>query len=251
MRWLSLIAAATSLGSRDVRAEHVHADTSSGSQLSAAVALVVAQYETLVYGGVYEGAIPSLAWVRGRFAVMASAAVYRLEENGRTRTGLGDTMAGVSGVAATTLRGAIGGMVMAMAPTGEKFLGMGHPMVMPSVFARYHAHPMLLAGALGFARALGGEAEHHDHGAWPLVAPMNMSELTWSASGDLMVNPSIMVGGRASGGVPIGAAGATRVIGGLRIAWGQGRLSTAAEVQTGLVGDPFLVRGVLETSMTF
>jgi hypothetical protein len=47
------------------------------------------------------------------------------------------------------------------------------------------------------------------------------------------------------------AEGVERVIGALRVAWGEGRVDTAIEVQAGLAGDPFTVRGVLQTSLRF
>ncbi len=57
---------------------------------------------------------------------------------------------------------------------------------------------------------------------------------------------------RAGGGHPVGNfLGHERVIGAVRFGWGTGRVDTAAEVQTGLVGDPFTIRGLLETALHF
>jgi hypothetical protein len=85
---------------------------------------------------------------------------------------------------------------------------------------------------------------------WPLVEPMNMVEFTWSAGGDVALSDTVHTGARLSGGVPIGN-GDNRIIGALRVAWGQGRFSTAAELQAGIAGDPFNVRGVVSTALSF
>ena len=84
----------------------------------------------------------------------------------------------------------------------------------------------------------------------PVVDPMNMQELTWSASADVDLGQRVQLGGRTLGGIPIGT-GRTRVIGGGRIAWGTPRISTALEAQLGIAGDPFIIRGVLETTLRF
>lgn len=238
------------LGAKGAIADHhhPHADANEArSQFSAQLSLLAAQYDTMTYGGDYEGVIPAIGWSSGRYAAMASMAAYRLEENGRTLAGIGDLMFGGSAM----LTEHVGVMLMAMVPTGEKFLGMGHVMAMPSVFARYHTHPLMLGASLGADRALNGSAEHAGHGAWPLVEPMNMSEIAWSASSDLMVTDTITAGARLSGGVPVGEPGVNRVIGGVRVGWAQGKLTTGAELQAGIIGDPFVVRGVLETSVAF
>jgi hypothetical protein len=101
----------------------------------------------------------------------------------------------------------------------------------------------------GYSRAIGGDTDH-EHGMWPIVEPMNLSELTWSAAGDYAITRGIVGGVRISGGVPIGN-GEDRVVAAVRVAWASGRFTTGGELQAGLVGDPFTVRGVLSTAMTF
>jgi hypothetical protein len=49
----------------------------------------------------------------------------------------------------------------------------------------------------------------------------------------------------------VGLVGHERVIGAGRLGWGSGRVDTAVEVQTGLVGDPFTIRGLVETALHF
>ncbi|HEY0192711.1 MAG TPA: hypothetical protein VGC42_16440, partial [Kofleriaceae bacterium] len=74
--------------------------------------------------------------------------------------------------------------------------------------------------------------------------------VAWSAGADVEVGARVHVGGHLLGGVPIGT-GVNRVIGGGRVGWGTRRVSTGFELQAGLAGDPFSVRGVLETALRF
>jgi len=89
-----------------------------------------------------------------------------------------------------------------------------------------------------------------NHGPSPLVDPMNLQELTWSAGADLDIGHGVQIGGRALGGIPVGG-GLARVIGGGRVALGTPRVSTAFELQLGIAGDPFTIRGVVETALRF
>jgi hypothetical protein len=146
-----------------------------------------------------------------------------------------------------------GAALHVMCPTGSetKGLGMGHVMAMPSAWATWRSRPVTIMASAGYGRALtsvGGA--HHDHGPAPLVDPMNMQELTFRAGADLGVGHGLRVGGSTLGGIPIGT-GITRVIGAGRVAWGTPRVSTALEVQVGLAGDPFTIRGVVETALRF
>jgi hypothetical protein len=128
---------------------------------------------------------------------------------------------------------------------------MGHVMVAPSAWASWRAAPFTVAASGGYGRALvdlGGA--HHDHGSMPLVDPMNLQELTWSAGADIDVGHGLQVGGRTLGAVPLGS-GLARVIAGGRVAWGTPRFSTGFEAQVGLAGDPFTIRGVLDTALRF
>jgi hypothetical protein len=79
---------------------------------------------------------------------------------------------------------------------------------------------------------------------------MNFQELTFTTSGELVLARQLRTGARLSGAVPVGE-GATRVIGGVRVLWTEGRVDTAFEIQAGLAGDPFTVRGVVETALRF
>ena len=65
------------------------------------------------------------------------------------------------------------------------------------------------------------------------------------------MTPTITTGVRAAGGLPTGDGGSARAIAAGRVAWRKGRIDSAFEVQAGLVGDPFNVRGVASTMLSF
>lgn len=237
------------------RADHQHGmvtgSSESGSTMAAGVSLIAAEFDTMNYGGDYQAVVPSVHWASGRLAATGNLGVYRLQENGRELYGAGDAV--VHGQARLTGTGpTTAGVALAVsAPTGDHQdgLGMGHPMVMPAGWARWGSGVIAIDGSLGYGQALAGSI-HHSHGAWPLVEPMNESEVTWTASGNIALAKALHAGGRVSGAVPVGE-GVTRVIGGVRVLWTEGRVDTAFEIQAGLAGDPFTVRGVLETALRF
>jgi len=230
--------------------EH-HQDDS--SEISVGVSMEAAEFNTMVEVGSYQAIVPSLGWMRGRFGASATVGLYHLDENGLSVYGLGDTMiAGHATVVAT--EAAMAGVALhVMAPTGSELenLGMGHVMVMPSLWGAWRSHPLTIVASAGYGRAMTALGSgHHDHGLAPLVDPMNLQELTWSASADLDVGHGVQVGGRTLGGVPIGT-GHLRAIGGGRVAWGTPRITTAFELQLGIAGDPFTIRGVVDTALRF
>ncbi|MEO7731286.1 MAG: hypothetical protein ABIY55_09960 [Kofleriaceae bacterium] len=243
------LAAGVAEADHDMAMSEPHDDSSS---LSVGVAVQAAEFETMSYVGSYQSVTPSLGWMRGRFGASAMLGLYHLEENGLSTYGLGDVMFG--GHAAVIERDALqaGVAVHVMLPTGSELdnLGMGHTMAMPSLWAAWHGEQVAAMASAGYARALTSLEAGHDHGPSPLVDPMNLQELTWSAGADLEVGHHVRLGGHALGGVPIGT-GHTRVIGGGRVSWGTPRVSTAFELQAGIAGDPFTVRGVVETALRF
>jgi hypothetical protein len=222
-----------------------------GSDLSVGLSLEAAEFETALYVGSYQGVAPSVGWMHGALGARATVGLYHLIENGLGTYGVGDAMvAGHATVVATDMLQA-GVALHVMWPTGSETagLGMGHVMAVPSVWATWRSSPVTLSASGGYGRALtalGG----HDHGPMPLVDPMNLQELTWSAGADLDVGHGIRVGGRTFGALPIGT-GVTRVIGAGRVAWGTPRVTTAFELQLGVTGDPFTIRGVVDTALRF
>lgn len=224
-----------------------------GSEISAGVSLEAATYNNMSYVGSYQGAMPEVGWMRGGFGASAMLGLYHLTKNGLSQSGIGDAM--FTGHATVLSIGELtaGVALHVMAPTGSELegFGMGHWMAMPSAWAAWHVERVQLLGSAGYTRALvdlGGE--QHNHGPQPLVDPMNMEELTWSAGADIDVIAGIRIGGRMAGGIPI-STGQERVIGAGRIGWGISRVSTAFELQAGIAGDPFTVRGVVETALRF
>jgi hypothetical protein len=216
------------------------------------VAVVAASYETMDYAGNYEGVLPSVRWSRPRFGVAATAGYYRLEKNGAKLWGQGDLTVHGQVLIAGNARASVGAIAGVMAPiaNGQRGMGMGHVMLMPALYGAYGFERIDVVATAGYSRALGGDLDH-DHGPWPLVEPMLMSEISWSAGGDLRATSDVRVGGRLSGGIPAGGPGETRMVGALRVGWHAGRVDSAAEVQAGLAGDPFTVRGVVSTALSF
>lgn len=256
-RWIGAALAGlfASLTPAVARADHDMAAMSENhqgaSELSVGLSVEAAEFDTTYYVGSYQGVTPSLGWMHGRFGATAMIGLYHLTENGLSRYGAGDAMLG--GMATVVDGEAVhaGVALHVMVPTGSELdnLGMGHMMAMPSLWATWRSAPITVSASTGYGRALTGLGGHN-HGLMPVVDPMNMQELTFSAAADLDVGHGLQLGARTLGGVPIGT-GQTRMVGGGRVAWGTPRLSTGLEVQVGIAGDPFTVRGVLDTALRF
>lgn len=243
------------LASGVARADHDMAtmsDAARGDEVAIGLSVEAAEFDTAFYVGSYQGVAPSLAWMHGRFGASAAIGLYHLSENGASRYGNGDVALG--GLVTVIDREAVhaGAALHVMLPTGSELdnLGMGHTMAMPSLWASWRGAPLTLAASAGYGRALTAIDAGHDHGPAPLIDPMNLQELTWSASADLDVGHGLQLGGRGRGAVPIGT-GRTRMIAGGRVAWGTPRMSTGLELQLGLAGDPFTIRGVVDTALRF
>ncbi len=220
------------------------------------VALVAASYQTQYYGGDYEGAIVGGSWAYRRFSVGASLGSYRLLKNGLEQFGIGDAVANAQATIVATRDARVGVVVALSLPTAAYMsgLGMDHAMAMPAAYGAWKHGRVALAATFGYSRALVSVADvaQHDHGPWPLVEPMNMSELTWSGSGEVALGRGVRCGARLLGGIPIGAMpGHERVVAAARVAWATGRVDTTAELQGGVVGDPFSIRGVVSTALRF
>ena len=241
------------LSAGSAHAEHDHTVEHGGDKraFGAGVSMVAASFDTMFYVGNYQGIMPAVHYTYRRFAIGANTALYRVEKNGGRPYGFGDAIVHGQYVF-TGERDVAAGVSAAMSvPIGDdqRGLGMGHPMLMPALFGSAKLDEISVAGSIGYSRAIGGH-RHHDHGQWPLVDPMNLSELTWSAGGDVAITRGVHSGLRMSGGMPIGE-GEHRIVGAVRTGWTNGRFSTAAELQAGLSGNPFTVRGVLSTAMSF
>lgn len=223
-------------------------DAHDSGNFYAGVSVVAAQFASTFYEGEYQGASATVGWTSERYSVAAMLPAYHLEENGLATDGLGDAM--VHGTAALTRN--FGVVLGVSLPTADGYtgLGMGHTMVMTAATAAWHEGHLGLYASGGFSRAM-TSLENHDHGMWPLVEPMNMSEITWGAAASLDLGRHLQAGAHVTGGVPVEAPGVTRAIAGVRLAWARGRVVTAATLDSGVMGDPFTLRGVVETSLRF
>ncbi|HEX2691183.1 MAG TPA: hypothetical protein VHN14_31440 [Kofleriaceae bacterium] len=223
------------------------------SELSVGISVQAAGFDNTYAVGSYQGIKPSFGWMRGRFGAAATVGLYHLTENGRAVYGLGDVMAAGHATVVVSETLDAGAALHVMVPTGGEtdVFGMGHVMAMPSLWGTWRAHAFTIMASGGYGRAVTSQSgAHQDHGTLPLVDPMNLQELTWSAGADLEIGHGVRVGGRTLGGIPIGM-GHTRASGGGRVAWATSRVSTTFELQCGVVGDPFTMRGVVETSLRF
>jgi hypothetical protein len=256
-RALSVLVLAGTLVPASARADHhgmVMEHGADPSAFGASVALLAASFDTMYYVGDYQGVLPSMSWTHDWFVGGASLPYYHIRTNGLENYGPGDLV--LNGQARLFDRGEVqGGALFAVSfATGDPIagLGMGHDMLMPAAWGSWHHEQLFVSASLGYSRAIVDDSQHHDHGMWPLVEPMNMSEITWSGAGELSLAPGLRAGARLSGGAPVGSLpGHDRIVGTLRVAYGEGRVDTAAELQAGLAGDPFTTRGIVSTSVRF
>lgn len=232
--------------------DHDHATAAPGSTFGASVSLLAASYETVGFVGDYQGIVPAVQWSYDRFGASVGVPLYRLKKNGALYYGPGDLVVHAQASLLGREARSAGVAVAVTAPIGSMRdgLGMGHVMVMPALWGTFGLGTVTLAGSFGYSRALGSEMDH-GHGPSPIVDPMNFSELTWSGGGDVAVARVVRVGAQFTGGIPVVDTGEHRLVGALRVLWTEGRVETSAEVQAGLVGDPFNVRGVVETALRF
>ncbi len=258
MRLLLLAALVLAPGAAWAQHDHGHhghgaREGEEGSRFSAALGVIVATYDAMVFAGDYQGLAVTGRWSRGRFGAAVGLTGYRLEKNGRAVAGIGDLM--LHGRATLLRAGSLtaGAVAMVMAPTGDHHagLGMGHLMLMPGGWIQWAPGRLALAASAGYARGLGDGNIHAEHGGvWPLVDPMNASELSLGASGMVALASSLRAGVRADGAVPLGD-GDARLAAGVRAVWTRGRVETTAELQGGLAGAPFGVRGLVEAAVRF
>jgi hypothetical protein len=263
----AVVIAALAWAPRAAAAQHDHGSHGGGSHghhgdhedvprstFSAAVGVVAASYESMLYEGNYEGLGVSGRWSRGRFAAAIDITGYRLVKNGKAVTGPGDLM--LHGHAMLLRAGTVtgGAVAMIMAPTGDDQagLGMGHVMLMPGAWLQWAPGRVAVAASGGYARGLGDESIHAEHGegSWPLVDPMSFSEITFGASGMVALARSLRAGVRLTGAVPL-RGGTARLATGVRAVWTWGRVETTAELLGGAVGAPFGVHGLLEAAVRF
>ena len=221
--------------------------------------LDAAGYRSTSFEGDYQGLAPALTFVHPRVSALAMLPAYRITRNGRTEFGLGDLAlalrAPVPAWATDRLRAGFG--LAVTLPTGDpgRGLGMGHVMLMPEFWWTHDWGPVQLAGVVGYGRALArAGATAHKHGPSPLVNPMNMSEVEGSLAAIVRLRPRLAVKAAAYGAAPVGDVddpGRARLVVAQGLLITHGALELAAELQLGLLGQPFLARGVLQAGYRF
>ncbi|MEO8700339.1 MAG: hypothetical protein ABI867_09860 [Kofleriaceae bacterium] len=233
---------------------HDHPAEPEAAPVSASIGVVAAAYESMLFEGSYQGVVGTARYTHGRFGAMASIASYRITKNGRAIRGIGDTIVGGDATLLARDGGALGVALALGLPTGNDVegLGMGHYMAMPGVWASYTTHDLTLSLAATYHRGIGDESIHaaHGGGAWPLVEPMNYQEATMTGGLAFQLARVLRSGVRFAGAAPIGD-GDARLTAAWRTVWTQGRIETTFEIGAGLVGDPYSLRGMLETGVRF
>ncbi len=261
MTGLVLLGLAAPAGAEMDHAGMAMSETSVGHAPSdlvvASVGLVAASFSTPYFVGSYQGEATTVSWTHGRVGVAASLPVYHLDENGLGLRGLGDAMLHANADLAAVPWGRVGVMAMVSVPTadGQNGLGMGHWMAMPSVWTTTQIGRVALVASVGFSRSLSGLEDMRGPLGTPMVMsivdPMNMSEITWSGGAAVALGGGVAASAHAMGGHPVEAAGVERVIGAGRLGWSNQRVSTGVELQAGLAGDPFTLRGIVDTAVRF
>lgn len=225
-----------------------------GHAFVASLALVAANYDAPLFQGDYQGAIAGAGWHSKRLGLSVSVPLYRLRKNGLAIEGVGDAMLHLHVTAVASATAGAGFTLMVSAPTGndKTGLGMGHVMAMPGTWAVWSSSRYSVAGMLAFQRALGSANVHSAHATamWPLVEPMNASEVAGSVTAMVALARPLAIGAHADAAVPTGD-GTQRLSLGLRAVWVSGRTETTAGIDRGMIGQPFGLRGTLATSVRF
>lgn len=226
--------------------------------LRVGLAFEVAAYRTSRFEGDYQGLALNVGWVHRWVRLRAGLPAYRLVRNGAEEYGIGDVWLDVrvpiARAANDTVVGGIG--LAATAPTGDasRDLGMGHFMLMPTLWATWRSEQAFIQAQVAYGRALSsdGGAHHGAGGPRPIVNPMNASEVEMAGTGGLILDERIRIRGGAYGAVPVatddGAPRAVAFAGAdLILDW----FDMALEGHLPLAGDPFLAKIVLAVGARF
>jgi hypothetical protein len=198
--------------------------------------------------GHYRGTVASLelAALGGRARVALGA--YQVDW-GQTGQGLGDLQLGVERAVADLGNTKLGLALSATLPTGNvrHDLGMGHAMLMPTAWARWHRDRSSLLAMLLYGTMLG---DQHVHGmAGPIPSPMNAEEVATAVRGGRTFGRTEL-SATISGATPIGE-GSTRGGVGAGARWTFGSTELAVDATAAFGGTPLQARGVVEISRGF
>lgn len=235
-------------------------------------------------GGHYEGGSFGFALLHEYVAAEVALPVYGIERDGQRDRGIGDLLLGARAPVyrlrrAERERFAIGPEIAVTLPTGDsdKALGMGHVMLMPGLFGRFRHERFTLSVSLAYGVAVGdhGHAghgsdvtghEHHAHhghdtsqavsghaaGPWPIVNPMNRSELEHAVTGAYQFADWFTLALRVYGAVPVGDddGEAREIVAPAGVfTWGPTDFTLTGEVP--VLGDPFDFRTTLGVAIRF
>jgi hypothetical protein len=202
--------------------------------------------------GEYQGLFVTGAVSHPWFTAELALSGYRIAQTGSHAYGPGDLLVNARG---NVYRSddesiTIGPELAVTFPTGnaDDGLGMGHVMLMPGGFVSWQQGGFTLITQLAYGRALGDASSHaaHSAGPWPIVNPMNRSELTHSVGFSASIHPNVRVTGRLLGAVTLfNHAGTAREIFAPGLQLIAGAFDVALEQQLPLLGDPFTNRTLL------
>jgi len=183
----------------------------------------------------------------GPVLLSVHASVYRLDHMTGVQRGPGDIE--LAAWTALLRRRAIlvGAGLPVTLPTGDanRGLGMGHPMLLPSVYASMRRGRLDTIVVASYHHAI--DAEGHKlygiHG--PVINPMTTRELAGSARGTIWLAPDVGAVGELGAAIPLDDE-PTRAAVGVGARLRRRSFDVNAIVQLALAGDPFGTRGVLE-----
>ena len=197
--------------------------------------------------GNYTGAISSIEVAALGARARVSLGAYHIDW-GQRGSGLGDIQVAmqraVVGFGATHL----GAAISATLPTGDvrDELGMGHPMIMPAMWARWTGDRNSLLVSIVYGSMLGG---HHHGMVEPVVSPMNSEEVSAGLRAGHTFGRTELVA-MAAGAAPIGPGLARASVGG-GAHWAFGETELGIDISAPFGGTPIHARGVFEISRGF
>ncbi|MET0387519.1 MAG: hypothetical protein ABW321_16230 [Polyangiales bacterium] len=251
--WLGLAVSLLGLASTQAEAQSCHAASlrpTDGLTYRVAASAVLGSYDTAAVSGEYQGLFLTATLSHPWFTAEVALPGYRMAETGRHAYGLGDVLVSARGnlYRSTDQHWLAGPELAATLPSGraEDGLGMGHVMLMPGGFVQWRHAGFAVITQLAYGRAL-GSMDHaaHGDGPFPIVNPMNRSELTHAIGVSATVHPNLHVTGRLLGAVTLfDHAGAAREIVAPGLQFIAGAFDAALEIQLPVVGNPFSSRTV-------
>jgi hypothetical protein len=254
-----LLAALLAWGAAAVaHAQTCHTSTrlpSDAPALRVSVSLEAAGYRNTRYEGSYQGFSVLSSWGSERVRLELGLPAYTLVRNGLRVAGLGDVWLSARWQAWQSDNGAFqtGLALVTAAPTGDpmKDLGMGHWMLTPTAWAQWEGEQVFSELELGFGRALGAHAGHGTGAGFPLVNPMNPSELGGKVSAGLRLGKAFSLRAGLDGFAPVVLAGTSRasVFAGtdLRV----GSLEASVAVHLPVAGAPYDVKALAAVGLAF